>query len=64
MILSGSWVTILPQTVIKIMPEDLVFRRIDGLTDRRSISLLTRERSPYLQLAEELGDMVRNFDWD
>ena len=45
-------------------PVRMAFRKIDGLTDRRTISLLTRERSPYLHLAEELGDIVREFDWD
>ena len=64
MVRSANWVTILPQTVVRIMPDDLAFRKIDGLTDRRTISLLTRERSPYLHLAEELGDIVREFDWD
>ena len=64
MVRTGNWVTVLPQTVVRIMPDELAFRRIDGLTDRRSISMLTRERSPHLQLAEELGDIVREFDWD
>jgi DNA-binding transcriptional LysR family regulator len=63
MVRTGKWVTVLPQTVYRIMPDDLMFRRIEGLDDRRSISLLIRERSPYLHLAEEIGEIVRRFDW-
>lgn len=60
---TGKWVTILPRTVVRIMRGDLVFRDIDGLTDQRSVSLLIRERSPYLGFVEELADIVRGLDW-
>lgn len=63
MVRSGKWITVLPQTVMRIMPDHLVFRDIKGLSDRRSVSLLIRERSPFPHLTQELGDMLRAFRW-
>lgn len=59
MVNSGKWVTILPETVAQIMSERLVFRRIEGLTARRTVSLLTRDHSRQQHLVDDLRDIVR-----
>ena len=64
MVRSGKWVTILPEAVVRIMTDQLAFRQIHGLTARRSVTLLTRERSRQGTLIEELGQIVRRFEFD
>lgn len=63
MVRTNNWVTVLPQTVARFMSRDLVFRRITGLPDERHVSLLLRERTPYLKFAEEFWEFLINFDW-
>lgn len=63
MVRTRDWVTVLPQTVIRILPGTLVFRPIAGLPDRRRVSVMLRTRSPYLRLARELGEIVGRHDW-
>lgn len=64
MVRTAKWVTILPRTVVRIMPENLVFQEIVGLTEKRTVSLLTRERSRQRHLTDELCEIVRRFGWD
>lgn len=63
MVRSCNWVTILPQTVVNIAPTDLTFREINGLDDKRDVSLLVRENSPFLSFVEELENLITNTDW-
>jgi len=63
MVRRNKWVTVLPQTVVQLAPSDLVFREIDGITDRRQVNLFLRKNSPFLGLATELGDLIINYDW-
>lgn len=43
MLNSGSWYTILPSGVVTIQPDKLVFRQIEHLEAKRTVSLLFRE---------------------
>ena len=63
MVRTGKWITILPQTVVRIMPDEMVFRQVEGLTEKRPVSLLTRAASRQRSLADELGTIVRQFEW-
>ena len=58
MIRTQNWITVLPQQVTQLLPNDLAFRKIDGLEERRPVYVLVRERSPYLQYAEKLVEIV------
>ncbi|NNE81150.1 MAG: LysR family transcriptional regulator [Silicimonas sp.] len=59
MVRTGTWVTILPETVAHILPNDLAFRRIKGLSDRRPVTALLRERATGIALAEDLARIVQ-----
>jgi LysR family transcriptional regulator, carnitine catabolism transcriptional activator len=63
MVSTENWVTILPRSVLRLLPYDLCFRMIAGLEVKRQVQLLLRERSPFLHLAEELAEIVTRFDW-
>ncbi len=58
MIRTQNWITVLPQQVTQLLPNDLTFRKIDSLDDKRPVFALVRERSPYLRYAEELAEIV------
>jgi len=60
MVRTQSWVTVLPQQVIQIMPSELTFRKIKGIDDKRPVTLLIKERSSNVQYAEELAHIVRS----
>lgn len=64
MVHTRNWVTILPRSVLQLMPYDLRFRQIEGLEVNRRVQLLLRERSAFLHLAEELAGLVMAFDWE
>ncbi len=64
MIRTRDWITVLPEKVAQILPGELVFRKISGLDDRRPVFVLLRERSHYIEYAEELSSIVCQFDWD
>lgn len=63
MVRTGRWVTVLPESVVRFMSSDLVFREIAGLSDRRQVSLLMREKAPFPQFTKELWEMLIRFDW-
>ncbi len=63
MVRLGKWVTVLPETVALLAPDDLVFRKIQGLEDRRKVSLFIREKSPFRHLAEQLEELIAAQDW-
>ena len=64
MVRSGTWVTILPEAVVRIMADQLAFRNIRELTAHRSVTLLTRERSRQRLLIDDLRGIVRRFAFD
>ena len=53
MVRQGTWVTVLPQTVARFMPEALAFRPISGLDARRRVFLHLRERSQFPDLSKQ-----------
>lgn len=64
MVRTGAWTTILPETVAGILPNELVFRPIAGLTETRPVSLLSRTRTQFPELVEEFGGILRHCVWD
>lgn len=63
MLRNQDWITVLPQQVAQILPQDLVFRSIKGIVTKRPVFALIRERSANLRYAEELANIVKTFDW-
>lgn len=63
MVETGHWVTVLPQSVVRIASADLAFRPIADLPDRRQVSLLMREAAVFPDLCEELWAFLVDFDW-
>jgi len=64
MVHARNWVTVLPQSVAFLAPQNLCFRRIAGLRDRRQVSLLLKEGSLFQELARELADLVVQYQWE
>ncbi len=60
MLRAGRWITVLPQSVVGIMPDQISFRKIDGLNEKRTVSLLVRERCLFPDLARELSDILKS----
>ncbi len=58
MIRTQNWITVLPQQVTHLLPNELVFRKIHLLEEKRPVFCLVRERSPYLRYAEALVKIV------
>ncbi|RMD91439.1 MAG: LysR family transcriptional regulator [Alphaproteobacteria bacterium] len=63
MVSSGEWVTILPASVAELMPASLVFRPLAGLSSRREVSMLMRERTLFPELAEAFWQEVCALPW-
>ena len=63
MVRTGTWVTVLPRSVVQLMSPDLAFRPIADLTDLREVSLLMREKPLFPQFSEELWQILIGFDW-
>ena len=59
MVRTAKWVTILPRTVARILPDELIFRPIAGLDEKRSVSMLTRERTQFPALVEEFSKILQ-----
>ncbi len=59
MVRTGKWTTILPETVARTLPNELRFRPIAGLTEKRSVSLLTRTRTQFPEYIEEFTEIIR-----
>ncbi|MBY6057783.1 LysR family transcriptional regulator [Leisingera daeponensis] len=62
MVRTGKWVTVLPQTVARFMPEATAFRPIADLPDKREVYLYQRERSRFAALAEECCAFIQSCD--
>ncbi|WP_334312493.1 LysR family transcriptional regulator [Leisingera sp. SS27] len=62
MVRTGKWVTVLPQTVARFMPEATAFRPIADLPDKRAVYLYQRERSRFAALTEECCNFIQFCD--
>ncbi|KIC35591.1 LysR family transcriptional regulator [Leisingera sp. ANG-M7] len=60
MVRTGKWVTVLPQTVARFMPEATAFRPIADLPDKRAVYLYQRERSRFAALTEECCAFIQS----
>lgn len=58
MIQTGKWVTVLPQTVARFIPETTVFRPIADLPDKRQVYLYSREKSRFQDLTDECSAFI------
>ncbi|CTQ58176.1 MAG: LysR family transcriptional regulator [Roseibium album] len=58
MVRTGAWVTVLPQTVARFIPESTAFREISDLPDKREVFLYIRERSRFRELTEECSNFI------
>ena len=63
MVRTGTWVTVLPRSVVRFMSPDLAFRPIATLPDLREVSLLMRKKTPFPYFTEELWHFLIRFDW-
>ena len=52
MLREGDWVSVLPPSVVPLGGEGLVFRDIDGLTERRKVFLLRRSDVAFPEIVE------------
>ncbi|QDG79567.1 LysR family transcriptional regulator [Labrenzia sp. PHM005] len=59
MVQTGNWFTILPESVVGLLPSHLAFRKIRGLDEKRVVSLLTRERCLFPDLVKEFATVLR-----
>lgn len=59
MVRGGDWVTVLPETVVRILPDALSFREIRGLTERRPVSLLVRDGARCPGLLDGFAGLLR-----
>lgn len=58
MLRRGHWVTVLPQSVVRIASGDLVFRPLADLPDRRQVVLYVREHPQFRELIEEFVGLI------
>jgi len=58
---SGSWVSVLPESVCEYLPDTVSFRYIKDLPDRREVWLYYREQSRYQELIATSCDFIRDF---
>ncbi|WP_166418445.1 LysR family transcriptional regulator [Cochlodiniinecator piscidefendens] len=64
MVKAENWVTVLPQAVIHIAQNDLIFREISGLPDRRYVSLMIAEKTPFRRQVDAFCDMLCKINWN
>ena len=58
MVRTGNWITVLPSSVVGILPEHLAFREIVGLDQKRTVSLLLREQCLFPDLVQEFAEVL------
>ncbi|MCP4822014.1 MAG: LysR family transcriptional regulator [Shimia sp.] len=63
MVRTHQWVTILPESVTRALPSELVFKPIKGLQEARTVSLLISERSRFPDLVADFVQALRASDW-
>ncbi|MGR3648592.1 MAG: LysR family transcriptional regulator [Shimia sp.] len=60
---TNNWVTILPKSVAYNLSGKLNFRAIDGLNDRRTVSLLISQRARFPKVLEDFSKLLLQSDW-
>lgn len=60
---TGAWVTVLPQSVVRFMSADLVFRPLAEVPELRQVSLLMRGAPAFPEVAEDIWRFLIGFDW-
>ncbi|MBO9449792.1 LysR family transcriptional regulator [Tropicibacter sp. R16_0] len=63
MVQTKDWVTILPQTVTRFLPQSVIFRPISDLPDQREVYLYTRTRTPHETITRACADFIQSRDW-
>lgn len=58
MVRTGNWVTVLPETVARFIPESTAFRPIPDLPDKREVWLYVRQRTRFRDLTSECADFI------
>ncbi len=64
MVRTGEWTTILPQSVARFLPDELCFRPIEGLAEKRLVSLLIRTRTQFPHVVKEFAGILRQTRWN
>nr|WP_170614799.1 LysR family transcriptional regulator [uncultured Ruegeria sp.] len=62
MVRTGRWVTVLPQTVARFIPEATAFRPISDLADKRQVYLYVSERSRFQDMTDEISAFIQGLD--
>ena len=63
MVRSRQWVTVLPRSVVHIDPQQLVFRDIADLRERRQVDLLVRTTDKNRAFVQDFVDILTGTDW-
>ncbi|WP_420334444.1 LysR family transcriptional regulator [Roseibium sp.] len=58
MVRTGNWVTVLPETVARFIPDSTAFRSIPDLPDKREVWLYVRQRTRFRDLTSECADFI------
>ena len=58
MVRTGKWVTILPQTVARFIPQSTAFRAFSDLPDKRQVYLCVKERPRFQDQIEECSTFI------
>ncbi|MEL7525260.1 MAG: LysR family transcriptional regulator [Pseudomonadota bacterium] len=58
MVRTGRWVTVLPETVARFIPDTTAFRPISDLPDKREVCLYVRQRTRFRELTHECADFI------
>lgn len=61
MIRTGHWVTVLPETVSRFIPESVAFRTISDLPDKRQVYLYCRDRVQFKELAAVCCSLIISY---
>ncbi|WP_050604340.1 LysR family transcriptional regulator [Ruegeria sp. 6PALISEP08] len=60
MVGTGKWITLLPQTIARIIPENVTFRDLPDLPDRRQVYLYVKESSRFDGLIDACSAFILN----
>ncbi|WP_170406247.1 LysR family transcriptional regulator [Ruegeria arenilitoris] len=58
MVRTGKWVTVLPQTVARFIPESTAFRALPDLPDKRQVYLYVKEKPRFQELTDECSAFI------
>jgi len=62
MVRTGAWVTVLPQTVARFLPEGAAFRALSDLPEKRQVYLYVKERPRFKELVDECSSFILSSD--